>query len=208
MRTRARIIAAAFELLGEEAGLYARVEEVAARAGITRATFYDHFTGMAELREALTYELTHVFMIAVSEAAATLDDPRERASAATRLYLERVQRDRHWAWSMVNLSASGFIFGAETFHQAQTTIQEGIAARLLTIPEARLGRDLWMGACFAAMVSMLREEAAADYPRNVACRMLMALGVSSADAEEISNRPLPAMPGSTASSAKLDNLSD
>jgi len=65
-KTRAKIIAAAFELFGEEEGLYARIEDVSQRAGITRATFYDHFSGMSELRDAVTDEVTHDFLTAVT----------------------------------------------------------------------------------------------------------------------------------------------
>lgn len=192
-RTRARIVASAFEILGEEGGLYARVDDVAARSGITRATFYDHFTGMPELRDAVTYEVTHAFLVSVSHTIEALDDPRERAAAAVRFYLERVRRDRRWGWSMVNLSSNGIIFGAETFRRAEATIQEGIDAGLLPREDSRLGRDILMGASFAAMASMLREDPGPDYPMEVTRRILVGLGVSPAEADEIVHRPLPTL---------------
>lgn len=43
VKTRAKIIAAAFELFGKEDGHYARTEDFSQRAGIIRATFYEHF---------------------------------------------------------------------------------------------------------------------------------------------------------------------
>ena len=52
-KTRAAIIAAAFDKFGDQNGLYVSVEEIAEAANVTRATFYNHFAGMAELREAL-----------------------------------------------------------------------------------------------------------------------------------------------------------
>ena len=52
-RTRANIVAAAFDLFGSEEGLFTRIEDIAAKAGVTRATFYNHFSGMAELRAAI-----------------------------------------------------------------------------------------------------------------------------------------------------------
>lgn len=192
-RTRARIVAAAFELLGEENGLYARVEDVSARSGITRQTFYDHFTSMAELREAVTHEVTHDFLVSVSLAIATLADPRERAAAAIRFYLYRVRRDRRWGWSMLNLSANGVIFGAETFRQAELTVQQGIAAGLLPLDDYRLGRDILMGTALAAMATMLREDTDADYPSRVARGVLVGMGVSADDAADISSRPLPGL---------------
>ncbi|NBC38131.1 TetR family transcriptional regulator [Novosphingobium sp. FSY-8] len=190
-RTRARILAAAFDLFGSDSGLYARIEEIAQRAGITRATFYDHFTGMAELREALAVEVTHDFLIAVRDALSTLPDPRERAAAAIRFYLHRVRAAPRWGWSMVNLSASGVIFGAETHGEAEHTVQEGMAAGMLHLPHSALGRDLILGATLAAMGTMLRERVAPDYPEQIVVPVLCGLGVARDAAQAIAARPLP-----------------
>lgn len=45
-RTRAKIVSSAFELFGNDEGLYSRIEDIAKAAGVTRATFYYHFSGM------------------------------------------------------------------------------------------------------------------------------------------------------------------
>ena len=192
-RTRARVIAAAFDLFGEEAGLYARIEDVAQRAGITRATFYDHFSGMAELRDAVTYEVTHDFLSAVSAAIARLSDPRERISAAIRFYLHRVRAVPGWGRSMINLSANGIIFGAETFREAEQTVANAIAAGQLAITDAALGRDAILGTTIAAISTMLREERGQTYPEEIATVILAGLGVEAAEARLIAGRPLPAL---------------
>lgn len=192
-RTRARVIAAAFELFGEEEGLHARIEDVVQRAGITRTTFYDHFSGMSELREAVSYEVTHDFLTAVNETVAQLDDARERAAAAIRFYLHRVREVPGWGRSMINLSASGIIFGAETYRQAERTVAEGLAAGQFTIREAALGRDVVLGTAIAAIATMLREDKAADYPEAVVEIILRALGVGADEAFATSRRDLPAL---------------
>jgi AcrR family transcriptional regulator len=81
-RTRARILAATFELYGRENGLFTRVEEICLAADVTRQTFYNHFNSMEDLREALTYEVTHDFLVAVTNAVISLPDAAERSSAA------------------------------------------------------------------------------------------------------------------------------
>lgn len=192
-KTRAKIIAAAFDLFGTDDGLYARIEEVVQRAGITRTTFYDHFTGMGELREAVTYEVTHDFLTSVNQTTAQLDDPRERAAAAIRFYLHRVRDVPGWGWSMINLSANGIIFGAETYRQAELTVTEAMAAGKLTITDSALGRDAILGTTIAAISTMLREEKSADYPERVVEMILLGLGVAAVDAAGIANRPLPAL---------------
>jgi len=191
MRTRARIVAAAFDLFGGENGLFVRVEDIASAAGITRQTFYDHFTGMAELREAVTFEVTHDFLLSVSQAVLTLDDPRERAAAAIRFYLGRTRQDARWGWSMINLSNNGIIFGAETHRQAQRTVQEGIDAGRLGVVNSVVGRDLVLGMALAAMATMLREQPGDDFATQVVEATLTGLGVDAADAAILARRPLP-----------------
>lgn len=192
-KTRANIVAAAFEIFGDEAGLFARVEDIANHAGITRPTFYSQFAGLAELRAALSYELTHDFLAAVTYTASLLEDPRERASAAVRFYLQRVRDTPKWGWSMVNLSANGIIFGVETHRQAEITIVEGMAAGLLSVSSSAVGRDLVLGSTLAAIATMVRADVPADYPELIARGILQGLGIMPDAAREIAGRSLPTL---------------
>jgi AcrR family transcriptional regulator len=191
IRTRAKIVAAAFEVFGDEDGLYARIEDVADKAGVTRATFYNHFKSMAELREALTFEVTHTFLEAVTGAIAQMPDARDRSACAVRLYLRRAKADRRWAWSMINLSATGFIFGAETFRQAERTVSEGVTEGVFNLPSVDLGRDLLLGTTLAAMAAIVRGGPPDGYPETVAASILTALGVPADEAERCAGRDLP-----------------
>lgn len=190
-RTRARIVAAAFELFGHENGLYSRIEDIADKAGVTRPTFYNHFSGMEELRDALTHEVTHDFLIAVTNTISPMPDPRARAATAIRFYLHRARADRRWAWSMVNMSATGIIFGAETHRQAEVTVIEGLDAGVLAIPSSALGSDLILGTALAAIAGMLRQQMPDDYPEQVAGHILLGLGVPYAKAQEFAHLPMP-----------------
>ncbi|MXO71958.1 TetR/AcrR family transcriptional regulator [Alteraurantiacibacter buctensis] len=193
---RARIIAAAFTIFGNENGLFARIEDIAEEAGVTRATFYNHFAGMIDLREALTREVTHDFLSAVTATIATMPDARDRSAVAIRFYLHRAMADQRWGWSMLNLSANGLIFGAETFDQAGQTVREGLDAGVFRIASMELGRDILLGACLAALGTILRGQAPADYPEAVAGHILVALGVPHDEARAIVHQPLPQLAAS------------
>lgn len=189
--TRARIVAAAFAIFGDENGLFARIEDVVEQAGVTRATFYNHFAGMEELREAVTREVTHDFLKAVTDAVEKIEDSREQCTVAVRFYLHRAQTDRRWALSMLNMSATGQIFGAETFAQALRTITTGVENGSLPIPSPDLGRDILLGVTLAAMGSIAKRDMAADYPEVVAGYILCGLGVERSEAKKIAHLPLP-----------------
>lgn len=192
-RTRAKIVAAAFDVFGDEKGLYARIEDVADKAGVTRATFYNHFTGMAELREALTFEVTHDFLNAVTKTISQMPDARDRSACAVRFYLHRARTDRRWAWSMMNLSAAGLIFGAETFSQAEQTVREGLEEGVFPLPSVTLGRDLLLGTTLAAIGSIVRGNVPDDYPETVAGYILFGLGVPMEDARARARQRLPSL---------------
>jgi AcrR family transcriptional regulator len=190
---RAKILAAAFTVFGDENGLHARIEDIADQAGVTRATFYNHFAGMIELREALTREVTHDFLTFVMATIATMSDPRDRSAVAIRYYLRRAKADPRWGWSMVNLSATGLIFGAETYNQAEQTVREGLDAGVFRILSVDLGRDILLGTSLAALGTILRKQTPPDYPEAVAGYILNALGVPHTDARRIAHQPLPSL---------------
>ena len=164
---------------------------IAAKAGVTRATFYNHFAGMAELRDALTYELTHDFLTAVSLTIMELADPRAKAAVAFRFYLHRARADRSWAWSILNMSANGVLFGAETQRHAQETVREGMEAGVLSLAVSELGRDLFLGTAIAAIAAMLRENLPGDYPELVTEHILRGLGVPAEEARGFARMPIP-----------------
>ena len=192
-RTRARILAAAFDLYGEPNGLYTRVEDVTLLAGITRPTFYSHFCSMDELRTALTYEVMHGFLEQVAAVLDRIDDPAERTAVAIRHYLHRALVDTKWARSMINISAGGFVFGAETAEHALQTIAKGIQSGTFIVRSAVMGRDIVLGTTFGAICSILRDEADSDCPELIAAYTLTALGVAADRARYISTLPLPAI---------------
>jgi AcrR family transcriptional regulator len=190
-RTRARILAATFELYGRENGLFTRVEEICLAADVTRQTFYNHFNSMEDLREALTYEVTHDFLVAVTNAVISLPDAAERSSAAIRFYIDKALADPKWGWSMVNISATGIIFGMETYRQAEQTVKDGIERGDFPMRDSRLGRDMILGASLSAVVTQLREAPGPQFTKDVTRGILIGMGVSPLRAEAIVGLSLP-----------------
>lgn len=190
-RTRRRVLDAAFALMGHERGLAVRIEEICAEAGISRGTFYNYFTGLEQVFDALSFDLSHDFNSAVLATMARMEDMAARTDAAMRYYLERARSSPQWGWAMVNISATGPLFGAETFASAQATVEEGIMRGEFVLEDASVGRDMILGTALAAMASQLRGGADADQPRKVARLILRALGVPGDRVEAVVSRPLP-----------------
>jgi len=78
--TRARIVAAVRELLVEGTYHESTVEEVADRAGVSRATLYQHFASRLDLVDAICDTLSlHPSLLAI-RAAIGADDPEQALS--------------------------------------------------------------------------------------------------------------------------------
>ena len=134
--TRKRLLRAALELVGHDHGLNVRIEEVCARARISRGTFYNYFSSMEELFEALWFELNHQFDADMQAALADVASEAERTSAVIQCYLERARGDPRWGWAMVNIAATGFLFGGLMFTEALKTVERGVAAGEFDLPDA------------------------------------------------------------------------
>lgn len=189
-RTRATLLEVTFSLLGREGGLMTRIEEICEAAQVSRGTFYNYFNSMDELYDALSFELNHEFNVKVTEILMRMPTAAERAGSAIRYYLDRALRDPKWAWAMVHISASGPIFGADTYRHAQATAEDGIAAGEFELTGPNSGRDLQLGATLAAMKTQLTNSPSETYAASVARHVLRGMGVPKDRVEAIVAMPL------------------
>lgn len=189
-RTRAMLLEVTFALLGREGGLTTRIEEICEAAGVSRGTFYNYFNSVEELYDALSFELNHEFNVKVTDILMQMPTAAERAGSAIRYYLDRAIRDPKWAWAMVHVSASGPIFGADTYKHAQATAEDGIATGEFELTGPNSGRDLQLGATLAAMKTQLTNSPSPSYAASVARHVLRGMGVPKDRVEEIVSMPL------------------
>jgi AcrR family transcriptional regulator len=193
-RSRNAILAAACRLFGTQTGQTTRIEDVCGEAGIARGTFYNHFPDLEQLRHELLDELTREFDRAVHLTFERLDGPVEQTSVAVRYYLHAAARNPNWGWAMVNSGTPGHIFGKTVWNNSWLTLHDAITAGAFDLRDAATGRDILMGTISAATVSILRGNMPESYPEEIAKHVLMSFGLSTSAAQEISNRPLPALP--------------
>lgn len=177
-KTRTKLLKAAFELLGKEGGRSARIEEICTAASVARGTFYNYFTSVDDLFQALTFEISHDFNDATRAVIRRVPAGAIRSAFALRYYLHKARDDREWGWAMVNLSAGGPIFGKETYSYATESIREGMITGQFSVPSLEVGRDLMMGSTLAAMMTVLQSNCDASYPETMVAQILRGLGVS------------------------------
>ena len=87
--TKKKLFDAAMELIGDRGFADASVDEIVDRAGVAKGTVYYHFSGKAELVEALIQDRLRPLAERFREAAETnADDPRAAIEALVRAELE------------------------------------------------------------------------------------------------------------------------
>ncbi|MDR3686191.1 MAG: TetR/AcrR family transcriptional regulator [Coriobacteriia bacterium] len=135
--TKKKLFDAAMELIGERGFTDASVDEIVERAGVAKGTVYYHFTGKAELVEALIIDRFRPLARAFRDAAAAhTDDPRAAIEAIVRAELEFLSQhgsfskllltemwreDRVWRESLV-------LARTELFAVISDVIRQGIAS--------------------------------------------------------------------------------
>lgn len=135
--TKKKLFDAAMELIGERGFTDASVDEIVERAGVAKGTVYYHFTGKAELVEALIIDRFRPLARAFRDAAAAhTDDPRAAIEAIVRAELEFLlqhgsfskllltemwREDRVWRESLV-------LARTELFAVISDVIRQGIAS--------------------------------------------------------------------------------
>ena len=176
-RTRKEILSATYSLVGRKDGHLTSIEEIYALAHISRGTFYNYFSSINELFDALAYEISHGINERIRALQLLMPPGAFRVSAGARLYLHQVRIDPAWGCAMVNLTGTGPQFGPSSLQHVTHVIAEGIELGEFQISNAQVGCDLVMGTVLSAMMSMVRAPYPDDYPEMIVRQILIGLGV-------------------------------
>jgi AcrR family transcriptional regulator len=176
-RTRNEILSTAYSLVGRKDGHLTRIEEICASARISRGTFYNYFSSINELFDALAHEISHDINVRIRALLLLMPPGAFRVSTASRLYLHQVRIDQAWGRAMVNLTGTGPQFGLDSLQHVIQAIAEGIELGEFQIPNVEVGCDLVLGTVLSAMMTMVRAPFPDDYPEMIVRQILIGLGV-------------------------------
>ncbi|QFU90369.1 TetR/AcrR family transcriptional regulator [Amycolatopsis sp. YIM 10] len=166
--TRTALLAAATARFAEHGYAATTLEDVAADIQATRGAVYHHFANKTALFEAVVEELQIDLVQRVTESAAGMTDPREVATAAVEVFLERCCDP---VYGRVVWQEAPVAFGFRRWLEFEEKYAYGLIERLVRVdtgegdalpgePMTRLTFHLLGGAGLA-----LAETAEADKPR-------------------------------------------
>ncbi len=166
-RTRAALLAAGFDLLAERPIDAIAIDDIVARAGVAKGSFFNHFTDKPGFAKALGEAVRLRLEERVGAANADVTDPVLRLAGGMREAVRFALEERSHAIIMLR----GLEAATGTDHALNAGIRADIAgimaAGLAREEAARGGVRFWLGLCQVAMLDVLerRPSAAALAPR-------------------------------------------
>lgn len=180
-RTRSALIAAGFELLAERPIDAIAIDEVVARAGVAKGSFFNHFADKPGFGHALAGEVRRALEARVDAANAGIADPVERLVGGMRVAIEFALEERAQAIVMMRGLEVSTAIDHDLNRGIRADVEALVAAGLARAEAVRSGVRFWLGACQIAMLNTIERRPsrseAAERLREMAVLGLTGLGV-------------------------------
>lgn len=190
-RTRAALLAAGFELLAERPIDAIAIDDIVARAGVAKGSFFNHFTDKQGFAAAIGAAVRATLEERVGAANAGVADPALRLAGGMREAVAFALDERKQAIVMLR--------GLETSTGIDHDLNQGIRADIdaliaagMARPEAaRSGVRYWLGLCQIAQLNAIERRPgradAAQRLREMLVLGLTGLGVPASRAQQVAS---------------------
>jgi len=190
-KTRLKILISALYVFAEKGPDNVVAEDFIARAEVSRGTFYNYFNTTNELLLALAGTMSDEVLQVVDPLVLTYNNPVERFSVGTRLYMAMAIRYPLWGAFLrrvgTQLATRGQLI--ETYLTRDLTLasKEG----MLNVHSVTVAHDIVLGSIFYGIDSMLTKKQLMEHPQHIIWHVLLGLGITRRDAKRIAFMPLP-----------------
>jgi AcrR family transcriptional regulator len=191
-RTRAALMAAGFELLVERPIDAIPIDDLVAKAGVAKGSFFNHFKDKGDFAAAISKEVRLELEALVAKANETVSDPIERIAGGMRVGFEFAIRQPKRSMALLR-SMGTPTMREHPLNDGLRADIEAAASRNLLRPEAeRLGVLFWLGLCQVlmqdALVGRIQLSEADQRLSDMLVMGLSGLGVPAKRAAAIANK--------------------
>ena len=188
-RTRGALLSAGFELLAERPIDAIAIDDIVARAGVAKGSFFNHFTDKAGFAAELGAAVRGELELLVGTANAGVADPVERLAGGMRVALDFALTQRKRCIVMLR----GLELSTGLNHRLNQGIRADIEAIVAARPEAASsGVRFWLGLCQIMQLNAIERELsrrdAAQRLREMLVLGLTGLGVPESRALDVAQR--------------------
>jgi AcrR family transcriptional regulator len=192
-RTRQRLTDAARALIAQKGVAALRISEITGLADVALGSFYNHFESKEELVEEVVSDAIQALSEAMVARMASIEDPAEAVSFATRHFVLLATDNPELASLLVNLDQADAQFERAVLPYALQALDRGIAAGRFNVADPRIALTGVVGGTLAVMRAILDGRSRGDADVLHAEAVLRAFGLALSDAHDIARRPLPAL---------------
>ncbi len=186
-RTRAAMLAAGFDLLAERPIDAIAIDEVVARAGVAKGSFFNHFTDKPGFANAIGAAVRAELEERVTAANQDVIDPVARLAGGMRVAVDFALTQRKRAIVMLRGLELSTGIDHELNRGIRADIEGVLAAGLARREAARSGVRYWLGLCQIAMLNAIERrperDIAAERLREMLVLGLCGLGIAEAAAQ-------------------------
>ena len=190
-RTRDALLVAGFELLAERPIDAIAIDDIVARAGVAKGSFFNHFTDKPGFSQAIAEQVRRTLEARVGAANADLTDPVQRLVGGMRVAIEFALEDRTQAIVMMRGLEASTGIDHELNRGIRTDVEALVKAGLARPEAVQSGMRFWLGLCQIALLNTVERRPsraeAAERLREMAVLGLTGLGVGEARAQNAAN---------------------
>lgn len=189
--TRSRLMRAAQQVMARKGIDATTLQEITESADVAFGSFYNYFESKEAIVEAIIQETIESFGDALNRLAESVDDPAEVVSASVRYTVRKAAEDEAWGWFLIQSGMSTAVFQIGLVQRMARDIGVAIQAGRCKANDLEFTVLAAAGTALAIITACLRGEIVEDAPERAAAIVLRVLGLSSQEAQEVANRPLP-----------------
>lgn len=193
-RTRAQLVQAAIQVFSARGVTAATMQEIAAVAGMTTGTVYNHFKTKEEVASGVAVLLAESLCRRIADSQALVKEGAQRMAIGNQRYIWLARESPAWALMMLDVSVVAPELLLAIRDYALADLRLGVRQKSFRVPSEAAAMDLINGSVAQAMRSVALGLAPASHARDVATCVLRGLGMSPADAADVAQRPLPPFP--------------
>ena len=154
-RTRAALMAAGFELLVERPIDAIPIDDLVAKAGVAKGSFFNHFKDKNDFAAAIAKEVRLELEALVAKANESVSDPVERIAGGMRVGLEFAIRQPKRSMALLRSMGTPTMREHPLNDGLRADIEAAASRNLIRLEAERLGVLYWLGLCQVLMQDAL-----------------------------------------------------
>ncbi|MEJ8812048.1 TetR/AcrR family transcriptional regulator [Variovorax ureilyticus] len=193
-RTRVQLVQAAIRVFGSRGYADATIQEIAAVAGVTTGTVYNHFKTKEDVARGVAMLLADTLCRRITQSQQGVAEGAQRMAIGIQRYIWLAEQSPQWALMLMEVSAAAPELLMQIRDYVLADLRLGVKQKAFRVPSEAAAMDMINGSVQQAMRTVAFGRASGKHGREVSTCLLRGLGMEWAAAKQVAFRPLPAFP--------------